>query len=350
MRGLVRNARILLLTGGLLAYGFGAPTPAFAYNDWNGSYRKWPWRAGAAETLSTLPGQCPHCPAKQSSSAWKAIDVATMDYETVYSIAPGTVDAAVASGGAAGLYLRVKDADGTYVTYEHLKEFLVRSGSVVAGQPIAVSGCTGRCSGPHLHFQRHDGPSFSSKALDLTPISSRGGSGDPLRSTGYRSDNAGIGYSSAGKISKTMQAAYKSAGGYASVGVTADIGDDWSPCREDGVKGTWWRYGCSPRSGIAGSVQTFYGKGNRPRALMHPSGAGASYVLYKGILGAYTDFYGGHDWVYWLGYPTGNRYKISSSAYRQNFQHGHILFYPESCRELIYLGSSYKDEGYYCDY
>ena len=87
-------------------------TPADAHNTWSGGYRKWPWRSGTDVTLGTLPGECPHCEGQESSSAWKAID-ALMDYDTVYSIAPGSISAAVGSAGAAGTYLRVKDLDPT---------------------------------------------------------------------------------------------------------------------------------------------------------------------------------------------------------------------------------------------
>jgi hypothetical protein len=324
-----------------------APAPAEAHNERTGGYRKFPWRAGAVRTLTTLPGECPHCPDKQSSSAWRAIDVGDMDYEKVYAISPGVVDVANAGGGAAGMYLRIKDNDGSYVTYEHLSKFIVTSGRVVAGEPIAVSGCSGNCSGAHLHFQRHDAPSFNSNALDLTPISGHGESGDALRSVGYTGDNAGIGYASNGNISGTMQTAYKDFGGYA-FGVTADLGDAWSPCREDNVEGTWWRYSCAPRDGIAGSVQTFKGPNERYRAIMHPTGDDRSYVVYRGILGAYTDTYAGHDWVYWIGYPIENRTWVND-RFRQRFQRGKIEYFPNSCLTLLYIGSELKDDAGYCD-
>ena len=320
--------------------------PADAHNMRAGGYRKFPWRAGHGRTLSTLPGECPHCPGKQSSSAWKAIDVADMDYDTVYSIAPGTIDAYSAGGGAAGMYLRIRDNDGSYVTYEHLSRALVTSGSVVAGQPIAISGCSGNCNGAHLHFQRHDGPSFSSDALDLVPISGHGQATDLQHAT-YMGDNTGIGHASNGNVSITMQTAYKDAGGFL-FGVTGDVGDAWSPCREDDIEGTWWRYSCAPRDGIAGSVQTFLGPGERQRAIMHASGDDRSYILHKGILGAYTEFWAGHDWVYWLGYPRGNR-AWTGAVFRQRFQRGRIDFNPDTCRSAIYIGDSYKHEEFFCD-
>src|SRR5439155_8542838 len=40
-----------------------ASTPAAeAHNTWTGGYRKWPWRGSDDRTLTTLPGECPHCP------------------------------------------------------------------------------------------------------------------------------------------------------------------------------------------------------------------------------------------------------------------------------------------------
>lgn len=321
------------------------PTVASAHNVYDGAYRKFPWKAGTDRTLTTLPGQCPHCPGSESSSAWKAIDIGNMDYETVYSIGPGTVSAYSSGGSGAGMYLRIKDSDGTYVTYEHLSRAFVTSGSVVAGEPIAISGCTGNCSGAHLHLQRQSGTSFSSTGLTLELIS---GHGD-LSRTAYTSDNAGIGLSSGGTESTTMQTAYKAAGGYSSFGVTADIGLGWSPCRATRTDSTWWRYGCAP-NGWAGSVQTYLGPNSKKRAIMHATGASASYVLHQGVLESFTDYYAGYDWVHWIGYPTGNRYALSGgTAYRQYFQGGRIDYWPSSCRAAMYIGDSYKQENYHCD-
>ena len=349
-----RSARSRLLRrtlpAALAAAFIMASTPAAeAHNTWTGGYRKWPWIAGEDRTLTTLPGECPHCSSGESSSAWKAID-ASMNYETVYAVSPGTVSAYSPSGGKAGIYLQTKDVDGSYVTYEHLSKALVTSGAVVAGQPIAVSGCSGNCSGAHLHFQRQDGTSFYSNALTLTPISGHGGSGDALTHTSYTSDNAGIGYYHSGSSSAAIKNAYKSGGGYKTIGITADVGVGWSPCRYETGVHTWWRYVCAPRSGISGSLQTFYdGSNNDERAIMIEDGATTAYVLFRGILAAYTDPYNGHDWIYWIGYPTSNRYSLSDGWLRQNFRHGYIMFDPIGCVEWLYIGSTWTAENYYCD-
>ncbi|MDR7402697.1 MAG: LysM peptidoglycan-binding domain-containing M23 family metallopeptidase [Armatimonadota bacterium] len=55
---------------------------------------------------------------------------------------------------AYGLTVIVDHGDGLQTLYGHLSSLLVRAGDAVrAGQPIARVGCTGRCSGSHLHFE-----------------------------------------------------------------------------------------------------------------------------------------------------------------------------------------------------
>ena len=52
-------------------------------------------------------------------------------------------------------YVVVKHADGTFAEYVHLKKdgVLVKLGQhVKRHQPLALSGNTGRSTGPHLHF------------------------------------------------------------------------------------------------------------------------------------------------------------------------------------------------------
>jgi len=323
------------------------PATAHAHNTYAGSHRRWPWEAGIDNRLTTLPGECPHCPGVQSSSSWKAID-ATLNYEIVHAISSGTIDRWEPSGGKAGKYVRIKDDDGTYITYEHLSRALVTSGRVRAGQPIAVSGCTGNCTGPHLHFQRHAGPSFSSTALPLGPISGHGGSIDSLAHTAYTSDNAAVASNRTGTVWQPMLAAYDAAGARAKFGAPADVGVAWSPCRTQLTSGTWWRYWCGPRQGIAGSVQTFLGPNETPRAIMQAYGASQAFALPRGILAAYTEIYAGHDWVWWLGYPASNRFASATGGFKQNFEHGYVRFY-EECREDMFLDGAKVATYHFCD-
>src|SRR6266540_3473393 len=97
-----KRARVLTLIVVTLVFGvLYTIVPAEAHNTWVGGYRKWPWKAGVDRALTTLPGQCPHCPGMESSSAWKAIDVA-MNYETVYAVVRGSLRYEP-SGGKAGI-------------------------------------------------------------------------------------------------------------------------------------------------------------------------------------------------------------------------------------------------------
>jgi murein DD-endopeptidase MepM/ murein hydrolase activator NlpD len=56
---------------------------------------------------------------------------------------------------AAGHYVVIRTNDGFDHVYMHLQApAIVAPGQVVrTGQPIGRIGCTGRCSGPHLHFE-----------------------------------------------------------------------------------------------------------------------------------------------------------------------------------------------------
>lgn len=82
------------------------------------------------------------------------IDIGQLD-GPVFAATAGTVRFA---GGDAccsyGLYVVVDAADGTRTVYGHLGSLAVRTGERVRqGQPLGVVGCTGRCSGVHLHFE-----------------------------------------------------------------------------------------------------------------------------------------------------------------------------------------------------
>ena len=52
-----------------------------------------------------------------------------------------------------GLVIKIRHDGGIVTMYAHLAKALVKPGEVVgAGQLIAKAGCTGSCSGVHLHF------------------------------------------------------------------------------------------------------------------------------------------------------------------------------------------------------
>lgn len=73
-------------------------------------------------------------------------------YESVFSMLPGTVTSA--SYSIKGGYYVTIDHGFFVCSYLHLSKILVSAGQrVTAGQPIAISGNTGRnTTGPHLHI------------------------------------------------------------------------------------------------------------------------------------------------------------------------------------------------------
>ena len=71
--------------------------------------------------------------------------------EEVYAMMPGEV-IKVSSGKRSGNYIVLRHGDYT-VSYCHLSKSLVRKGATVKpGEAVAISGNTGRSTGPHLHI------------------------------------------------------------------------------------------------------------------------------------------------------------------------------------------------------
>lgn len=83
----------------------------------------------------------------------KGIDWACPTGTAVKASCAGVVTSAGWSSGY-GYCVRIKHPDGRETRYAHLSKILVKTGqSVKQGEKIALSGNTGRSTGPHVHFE-----------------------------------------------------------------------------------------------------------------------------------------------------------------------------------------------------
>ncbi|WP_224983067.1 M23 family metallopeptidase [Geomonas agri] len=81
------------------------------------------------------------------------VDIAVPTGTRVKAIAAGRVIESAAHGGYGNL-VTIQHADGMVSMYGHNSELDVKVGDQVeAGQTVALSGSTGRSTGPHVHFE-----------------------------------------------------------------------------------------------------------------------------------------------------------------------------------------------------
>ena len=92
-------------------------------------------------------------PTRGASTNHRAIDWATPTGTAIWASCGGTVSVAGWQSGY-GYVVYINHPDGNQTRYGHLSKILVSAGQKVKqGQKIALSGNTGRSTGPHLHFE-----------------------------------------------------------------------------------------------------------------------------------------------------------------------------------------------------
>ena len=84
----------------------------------------------------------------------KGLDIKVYIGDTIRAAFAGKVRVVRYEGRGYGKYVVIRHDNGLETVYGHLTRFLVQPNQYVkAGQPIALSGNTGRSTGPHLHFE-----------------------------------------------------------------------------------------------------------------------------------------------------------------------------------------------------
>lgn len=120
----------------------GSLDPAFARYPFDGSYR-----------ISSNFNPNRHHPVTGRISPHNGTDFAMPIGTAVVAPANGRVER-VAHHSAAGTYIVVRHDNGYKTRYLHLSKALVHKGDRIAmGDQIALSGNTGRSTGPHLHYE-----------------------------------------------------------------------------------------------------------------------------------------------------------------------------------------------------
>lgn len=84
------------------------------------------------------------------------MDMAVPTGTPIRAALPGTVTVSKYDAGGYGYYVMIDHGSGLATLYGHCSRLLVQAGQTVeAGDIIALSGSTGRSTGPHLHFEVH---------------------------------------------------------------------------------------------------------------------------------------------------------------------------------------------------
>lgn len=91
---------------------------------------------------------------KQFGRMHYGVDLKASVGDTIYAAFTGKVRLTKFDRNGYGFYVVVRHDNGLETVYGHLSKFLVKPNQFVkAGTPIALSGNTGRSTGPHLHFE-----------------------------------------------------------------------------------------------------------------------------------------------------------------------------------------------------
>lgn len=93
-------------------------------------------------------------PFNQESRGHGGMDLAVPAGTPIRAALPGTVTVSSYNAGGYGYYVMIDHGGGLVTLYGHCSRLLARVGQAVeAGDVVALSGSTGRSTGPHLHFE-----------------------------------------------------------------------------------------------------------------------------------------------------------------------------------------------------
>ena len=124
--------------------------------------------ASAGGGIAPTTGRVTSCYGARWGTMHYGVDIAAPIGTPIYAPEPGVVLQAGPASGF-GLAVYVQHGDGSITLYGHVNSFDVSAGQVVsAGQRIAEVGNRGQSTGPHLHFEVHQGGLYASR-VDPVP-------------------------------------------------------------------------------------------------------------------------------------------------------------------------------------
>ena len=130
--------------------------------------------SAAGGAVAPTTGRVTSCYGSRWGTLHAGVDIAAPIGTPVFTPEDGIVlDAGPASGFGQAVY--VQHGDGTITLYGHVNQFFVTPGQVVtAGQQIAEVGNKGQSTGPHLHFEVHEGGLYANRVNPTPWLTARG--------------------------------------------------------------------------------------------------------------------------------------------------------------------------------
>ncbi|WP_448640241.1 M23 family metallopeptidase [Geodermatophilus sp. URMC 63] len=124
--------------------------------------------------IAPTSGRVTSCYGARWGTMHYGVDIAAPIGTPIVAPAGGVVlQAGPASGFGQAVYLQ--HDDGTITLYGHVNRFFVSAGQVVGpGQQIAEVGNEGQSTGPHLHFEVHQGGLYASRVDPVPWLSAHG--------------------------------------------------------------------------------------------------------------------------------------------------------------------------------
>lgn len=124
--------------------------------------------------IAPTTGRVTSCYGARWGTMHYGVDIAAPIGTPIFAPDGGVVlQAGPASGFGQAVY--VQHGDGSITLYGHVDQFFVSAGQVVsAGQQIAEVGNKGQSTGPHLHFEVHEGGLYASRVNPMPWLEGHG--------------------------------------------------------------------------------------------------------------------------------------------------------------------------------